>query len=172
VIGRSPLGTALSVLSLLSIPVAFLVPPEFRWPALGVMLLLILANFAHAMWWFRAARRAAEAVVAAHPGRTAMVAGITEREGSTRSERARVVAVTADRGGLSFRDRSDIEVLHLAAGSILSLELAPLDPRTRLRPARVTLADGAPVSFWLGVKPDALAEAIVELRTALGRAAG
>ena len=44
--------------------------------------------------------------------------------------------------------------------------------RTRLRPARVTLADGPPVSFLLGVKPDALAEAIVELRTALGRPAG
>lgn len=101
---------------------------------------------------------------------TSYPAVLLQLEGARMRDRARVRLVAADRDGLSFRTRKDVEVVRVAADRILSIELAPLDPRNRLRPARAALADGAPVEFWIGNDPDRQAEIIVALRTALGRA--
>jgi hypothetical protein len=90
-------------------------------------------------------------------------------DGASRSERARVLAVLANAGGLSFRDRADTEVVRIAAASILSIELAPAGGRTPLRPAVVTRADGSPVRFTVGANDDQRAEAVVALRAALRR---
>jgi hypothetical protein len=91
--------------------------------------------------------------------------------GSGRLQRARVVVVLADAGGLSFRDAADAEVVRIDAGRILSIELASLAQRRPVRPAVVTTIDGA-FEFTVGLTPDQLVDAVVALRTALGRAAG
>ena len=51
----------------------------------------------------------------------------------------------------------------------MSLELAPLEPRSRFRPFRVTTIDGATIDFTGPAGQDAQVDAVVALRTALGR---
>lgn len=169
---RSSLGRLLTIAILVGIVAVFVVPKPWQWVALVVTLLLILANFGEAFRGFRRDRDAANAVLAAHPGETILGTGLIAFEDSTRQDRARVVAVLADRSGLSFRDRADVEVVKLAADRILGIELAPLNSRSAIRPARIALGDGAPVEFFVGSQPDAQAEAVVAIRTALGRHAG
>jgi hypothetical protein len=82
-----------------------------------------------------------------------------------------VIAVAADRRGLSFRDHDDREVLLVPPERILSLELAPLVPGQGLRPLRATTIDGA-IDFTGPAGPDAQVDAVVALREALGRPAG
>jgi hypothetical protein len=170
VISRSPLGIALAVAPWVVLASSFFLP-GYRGVLILVAGVLIVANFAYTFWWLRWERSQAQAVVDAHPGQTALVAGLATREGSSRAERARVVAVVADRRGLSLRDRHDVEVQHLAADRILSIELGPLVPR-RARPVRIQLIDGAPVELWAGADENRLLDTVVALRTALGRAAG
>jgi hypothetical protein len=167
---RSLLGTALSIGSLAAIVAVFVVPGSMKWALLVVALLVTAANIAHLFWSLSRQRRAAAAIVAAHPEKFGLVTGLVEHEGTSRSDRARVVAVLADRDGLSFRDSSDAEVVQVAASRIMSLELAPHEPRARFRPAHVKLIDGPPVAFWVGADQDRQAETIVALRSALGRA--
>jgi hypothetical protein len=108
----------------------------------------------------------------AHPGEVVLATGLIEAEGPASVRRAAVVAVVADRPGLSFRDARDDEVLMVPAESILSLELAPLNPRSRMRPLRVEHLGGAPIVFWAGTTEDQQLESVIALRTALGRSAG
>jgi hypothetical protein len=171
VIGRRPVEVASTLVILASVAAVFLVPKSVQWVALIICLALIGANFARVLWGFREERRRAEAIVAAHPGETAFGTGLIALDEVSASDKARVVAVIVTKNGLSFRDRDDAEVGQVAAARILSIELAPLEPR-KIRPAIVTLIDGAPVRFYVGGGPDQQAEAILAIRTALGRPAG
>lgn len=120
---------------------------------------------------FRAMHYEAVRVVAAHPGQVAFASGISSWPGVDRAERESVIVVAADRRGLSFRDHDDREVLLVPPDRIMSLELAPLDPRAGFRPFRVTTIDGS-IDFSGPTKPDDQVDTVVALRTALGRAAG
>lgn len=120
---------------------------------------------------FRAMRDDAARVVVAHPDQVAFASGISSWPGADRAERERVIVVAADRRGLSFRDHDDRELLLVPPDSIMSLELAPLDPRAGLRPLRVTTIDGS-IDFSGPLTPDQQVDAVVALRTALGRATG
>lgn len=169
---QTPLGRVLLVLPLVAGAAIFVVPAEIKWVLLVVALVLVGVSIAHTFMILRQDRAAGEAILAAHPGETILPTSLFASEGVTRAERARVGLVLADRRGLSFRDRTDTEVLHVGADRILSIELGPLPPRMAIRPAIATLVDGPPISFWVGAQPDQQAEAVVALRTALGRAAG
>ena len=63
-------------------------------------------------------------------------------------------------------------MLLVPADSILSLELAPLVPRSPVRPFRVTTIDGGTYDFTGPMGQDAQVDAVVALRRALGRSAG
>ena len=139
--------------------------------ALGAALLMVL-NFGLLFWTFRLMRLDSARVLAAHPDSTAFASGITAWPTGDRAERESVIAVVADRRGLSFRDHEDREVIMLPADRIMSLELAPLEPRARLRPFRVTTIDGGTFDFTGPMKPDAQVDAVVALREALGRKGG
>ncbi|MEO8262892.1 MAG: hypothetical protein ABI566_10020 [Pseudolysinimonas sp.] len=165
-IARTPLGIALTAMIVLSIIAIFVVPKPYQWVALVVAILLIAANYLRVFRTLRDERRRVDAVLAAHPGETAIGTGLVTLDGVSPADRSRVVAVIADRSGLSFRDGSDTEVAHVAAERILAIELGPLAPR-RPRPAIVTLVDGPPLSFWVGSTEDKQAEAVVRLRAAL-----
>jgi hypothetical protein len=108
----------------------------------------------------------------AHPGEVVLATGLVDAGDLTPLERGRVVAVIADAGGLSFRDGADAEVLSVPVGDILSLELAPLNPRSRMRPLRLERLGGSPIAFWAGSTEDQLLESVIALRTALGRSPG
>lgn len=149
--------------------VAFvLLPSGSKTIAVVIAVLFAAANIGSQFLVFRNERRAIEAVVAAHPGETAMGAGLFALDGVGRSDRARVRAVVATSTGLSFRDGSDTEVAQIAASRILSLELGPLEPR-RARPVVATLVDGSPAKFFIGGNDDKNAEAVMAMRAALGR---
>jgi len=115
--------------------------------------------------------RATERLLAAHPGQTIIPTLLLAAPGSGRHQRARVLAVLATADGLSFRDAADAEVMPVEADRILSIELASLAQRRPVRPAVVTTIDGV-FEFTVGLTPDELVDAVVALRTALGRAAG
>ena len=141
-----------------------------------LILLLILAALVAGTFALRSRvrtqRRQTVSVLAAHPGEVAVPARLFVASGTTAGQRGRTLVLLADRGGLSFRDGADEEVVGIAADRIMSVEFAPLNFRSAVRPARVALLDGAPVDFFLGVPADAQAEAVVAIRTALGRSAG
>lgn len=137
-------------------------------PLLLILLVIVVAvalGLAAIVLRVRAQRRGAVNVVNAHPGELVLPTALL---GSS----ARAVALLADGKGLSFRDAADTEVMRIAADRIMSVEFAPLNARSPIRPARVTLIDGAPVDFLLGVPADSQAEAVIAIRTALGRSAG
>ena len=140
----------------------------------GIVVAVVLAALAAGMWFvLRNAGRSREALARireAHAGAAVLPTALFEGPASP-PERARVIAVVADRRGLSFRDRLDAEVLRVDADVILSLELAPLAPRGP-RPARLERIDGPPLAFWAGATPDQQLDTIVALRTALGRPLG
>lgn len=165
---RSPLGVALTVVTLASIVAVFLVPRDVKWAVVVLTVLLIGANYARAFAGFREERAAVTAFVARHPGETAIATGLAEYEEVSRADRQRVIGVVVDRGGLSFRDRADVEVAHVSENRVLSIDLAPLRPRSASRPLLVTLADGPPVAFWVGNQPDQQVDAVVAVRAALG----
>ncbi|MEO5921496.1 MAG: hypothetical protein ABIQ01_10195 [Pseudolysinimonas sp.] len=135
-----------------------------------VGLVLFGLNIALVFRTLRLIRADAARVVAAHPGEVAFPSQLISWLGGARTERDSVVAITADRRGLSFRDQDDREVLLVEPERIMSLELAPLEPR-RVRPFRVTTIDGV-IDFSGPAKPDEQVDAIVALRTAIGRPAG
>jgi hypothetical protein len=144
--------------------------PLPSWIFVAGALVLVAANVALALRTFRMMRADSARVLAAHAGSVAFPSGIASWPGSDRAQRESIIAVTADRRGLSFRDDRDHEVLLVPADRDLSLELAPLEPR-RIRPFRVTTIDMT-VDFTGPPAPDAQVDAIVALRTALGRPAG
>jgi hypothetical protein len=117
----------------------------------------------------RAMQEGGEAVVAAHPGETVRQTRLFALPGTSELQRARVVALIADPSGLSFRDLADAEVSRIDADRMLSVEIAPLDTRTPIRPARVGLLDGGHAEFWVGATPDELVDGVVAIRAALGR---
>lgn len=117
----------------------------------------------------RLLQRATDQVIAAHPDETVLRTALLSAESVARRRRGSVVVVTASGDGLSFRDPADREVLRIAAGDILSLELAPHG--RAIRPAVVATLDG-PVEFFIGATPDQQVDAIVALRQALGRPLG
>jgi hypothetical protein len=139
--------------------------------ALGA-LLVVLLNIMLIVWTYRAMRADTARVLAAHPDSTAFPTGIVAWPDGDRAARESVVAVVADRNGLSFRDHEDREALLLPADRIMSLELAPLERRARFRPLRVTSIDGGTFDFLGPATPDAQVDAVVALREALGRKAG
>lgn len=116
-------------------------------------------------------RRAIEKLLSAHPGETILPTLLLAAPGSGRLQRARVLAVLAGAGGLSFRDAADAEVMRIEPDRILSIELASLAQRRPIRPAVVATIDGA-FEFTVGLTPDQLVDAVVALRTALGCGAG
>jgi hypothetical protein len=143
------------------------------WPVVFVIGVLVVgANTAFAFWTFRAMRADATRVVAAHSGSVAFPTTITSWPQLDKAERESAIALVAEPRGLSFRDQDDREVQLVPADRIMSLELAPLEPRARFRPFRVTTIDGATIDFSGPSSPDQQVDAVVALRTALGRSAG
>jgi hypothetical protein len=120
----------------------------------------------------RAMQEGGEAVVAAHPDETVLQTRLFALPGASELARARVVALIAAADGLSFRDLADTEVLRVDSDRILAVEIAPLTSGAAVRPARVTLLDGGHAEFWIGSTPDEMVDAVVAIRTALGRPAG
>jgi hypothetical protein len=169
---RVVVGAVLAAAMLGALLALAFVPESLHWIPLTVALLLFAGNYVQFAWAVRSQQRAAQRVAAQHPDALVARSTLYKLEGSTRTDRERVIAVVADRAGLSFRDRADAEVVRVAADLILSLELAPHDLRTRFRPALLTRVEGPPVSFWAGATPDVAAETVVALRTALGRPEG
>ena len=117
-------------------------------------------------------RAAWRRVVAAHEGDVVFPTLVVSWPGGDRRVGARVIALVADGSGISLRDRADREVLLLPADEILSVELAPLT-RSAFRPFRIaTLQQGTLDLAMSQVRPDDQVDAVVSLRTALGRPAG
>ncbi len=139
------------------------------WVFLVGVLTVFAVNTAFTLWTFRAMRADAARVVAAHPGVVAVPSVVTSWPQLEKADRQRIVVLVADRRGLSFRDHEDREVQLVPAEQIISLELAPLEPRARFRPFRLTTIDGGTIDFSGPVKPDDQVDAVVALRTALGR---
>lgn len=140
-------------------------PPLFAVVVVGA----IAVNIGLTFWTVRRIREDSLRVVAAHPDAVAFPSGIASWPGVERVERENVVAVAADARGLSFRDHDDHEVFLVPPDRIMSLELAPLVPRSRFRPFRVTTIDGATIDFTGPAGQDAQVDAVVALRSALGR---
>lgn len=136
------------------------------------VLALVLAAVAAAIILVRRTVGGVRGIHEAHPGVLVLPTGLVDAGNLLPTRRAAVVAVLADRAGLSFRDRSDAEVLLVPAEEIMSLELAPLNPRSRVRPLRVEQVGGAPIAFWAGTTEDQQLASIIALRAALGRPAG
>ncbi len=129
----------------------------------GILLLVLLV---------REVRADATRVLAAHEGSVAFPSGVTSWPGTDRAERESVIVAVGGARGLSFRDHDDREVLLVPADRIMSVELAPLAPRSPVRPFRVTTIDGGTYDFTGPVKPDAQVDTIVALRQSLGRSTG
>lgn len=165
---------ALTVLASLLLVLWVLAPtlgiPVPSWVFLAGAIVVVVVNVGLNFLLVRSIRSDAANVVAAHPGAVVFPSGIASWSQGQPAERESVVAVVADRQGLSFRDHRDREVLLVSAGSILSLELAPLDPRARFRPFRIETIDRGTIDFTGPAGPDAQVDAVVALRSALGRA--
>lgn len=111
-------------------------------------------------------------VVDAHEGAVVFPTLVVRWPQSARRTRGAVIAFVVDRAGISLRDRDDREVLLLAADGILSIELGPLT-RSAFRPLRVTTIDNGELDLAMSqVRPDDQVEAVVAVRSALGRPAG
>ena len=143
--------------------------------AIVFLVLFVVASFAVNLVLVSRAlgsHRAAQArILQAHPGATVLPTAIVDASGIDRAARDRIVAVVADRRGLSFRDLADVEVHLVPADQVMSLELAPLAPR-RLRPLRVMTIDGTTIDFAGPQGPDDQVDAVVALRAALSRGSG
>lgn len=135
-------------------------------------LALVAVNLTVAFSTLRAMRADSARVVGAHPDSVAIPSVITSWPQLERDERASIIAVAADHRGLSFRDHDDREVRLIPADHVMSVELAPLEPRARFRPFRVMTVEGETIEFSGPLKPDDQVDAVVALRTALGRSAG
>ena len=170
-IRRRPLGYVLAVTSFAAVIAVILVPGQVKLPVLVGALVLILLNTGEMLLQFRTEAAAANAVVSAHPGATILRTALRDFPGLSKRDRDRVVVVLADRSGLSFRDTADVDVARVRADAVLSIELAPLDRGAPVRPAVVTTLDGV-VRFTVGVTPDQQLDAVVAIRTALGRPSG
>ena len=134
---------------------------------IAVVLLLIAVQVFLMVRLVFEARADVNRVVAAHEGSLAIPTGVVSWPGDDRAERESVIVVVADGSGLSFRDHDDREVLLVPANEILSVELAPLAPRSPIRPFRVRTGGGT-FDFTGPMKADAQVDAVVALRQALG----
>ena len=111
-------------------------------------------------------------VTEAHAGSVVYPTLIVRWPQSARRIRTAVIAFVVDGAGISLRDRDDREVLLLPADGILSIELGPLT-RSAFRPLRVTTIEQGEIDFAMSqVHPDDQVDAVVAIRTALGRPAG
>ncbi len=133
--------------------------------ALGLLVVSVIAAVVRVRVFMGGLRRVREA----HPDELVIATGLTEAGDWSAAQRVPVIAVVAGPDGLSFRDGADREVLQVAAADILSLELAPLNPRSRARPVRVERLSGGPVAFLAGSTPEQQLDSVIALRTALGR---
>jgi hypothetical protein len=111
-------------------------------------------------------------VVGAHAGEVVFPTLVVRWPQSPSRLRGSVIAFVIDSTGISLRDRLDREVLLMPAAGIVSIELGPLT-RSAFRPLRVTTIDHGEVDFAMSqVRPDDQVDAVVAVRTALGRRAG
>jgi hypothetical protein len=171
---RASLALTLAVVPLEILAFVLLLPALGAGITIAVMV-IIAAAFAVASFLvlFRGVRELTAAqgrIALAHPGALVVLSGASGWAGATPAARASVIAVVADRNGLSLRDRLDGEVHLVPADGILSVELAPLNPRSAFRPLRVSTIDGSTIDIIGPLKPDEQVDAVVTLREALGRA--
>jgi hypothetical protein len=141
----------------LAIPFGTFVPVALLIVAVSVVLLIRLMI---------AVRGDALRVVAAHQGAVAFPTTVISWPGDDREERESVIVVVGDERGLSFRDHDDREVRLVPADRLMSLDLAPLVPRSPVRPFRAKTVDGV-IDFSGTGRPDAQVEAVMALRGAL-----
>ncbi len=133
-----------------------------------VALLIVAVSVVLLVRLMIAVRADALRVVAAHAGAVAFPTTVISWPGDDRDERESVIVVVGDERGLSFRDHEDREVLLVPADRVMSIDLAPLVPRSPVRPFRAKTVDGA-IDFSGAGRPDAQADAVMALRAALGR---
>jgi hypothetical protein len=134
----------------------------------AVTVLIVMGNLVLLSFLLvREVRRDVRRVLAAHEGAVAFPSTVTASPGADRAERQGVIVVVGDERGLSFRDQNDREVFLVPADRIMSLELAPLEPRARFRPLRVKTIDGATIDFAGPSNPDEQVDAVVALRAAI-----
>jgi hypothetical protein len=172
IFSRSPLRIGLFVLEVLALIAVFTVPADVKIYAVVALVLLIGVTFVVQLRQFGVERSQLQQTIAAHPGKMVLRTTLTEFPGLPLLQRSRVALLFADRAGLSFRGLQGVEVARVSADSILSIELAPLDRRLRVRPAIVSRIDGEQVAFTVGLTQDEQAANVVAIRTALGRPAG
>lgn len=109
-------------------------------------------------------------VLAAHEGEFVLPTLVVHWPDAERRLRARVIAMLVDERGIALLDRQGGEAALLDAGSILSVELAPLT-RSAFRPLRVaTLGQGTVDLALSQVRPDDQIDVVLRVRAALGRA--
>ena len=162
--------TFIAVVAFLVVAVVLNVPGALT-PGLVIVTVLVLAAMAAQLLRFRAEARALARLVDAHAGEVARATAVREFPGADVRDLRRVVLLVASRDGVSFRDLQDSEVMRIPADRILSVELGPLQQRQLVRPAVVTTLDGE-ARFTVGITEDQQLDAIVAIRTALGRPAG
>ncbi len=134
-------------------------------------LILVGVSFVMLVRLLLAARADVARVVAAHEGAVAIPTTVMSWPGDERAERERVIVAVADERGLGFRDHEDREVLLVPADRILSLDLAPLVPRSPVRPIRAKTVEGT-IDFSGPARPEQQVETVVAMRKALGRRSG
>jgi len=163
-------GAAFAGLALVVVVLGLWVLRLPGWIVLILAIVLLAVNFGVSYLVLRSEREAMRRVVAAHPDAFAMATAVVAWASGDPAARRRVVALVADRSGISLRDRSDQEVALLPADEILSIDLAPLT-RTAFRPFRVATAGHGTLDLAMSqVRPDDQVDAVVALRGALGRA--
>jgi hypothetical protein len=138
---------------------------------IAVALLIVAVSVVLLIRLMVAVRGDALRVVAAHEGAVAFPTTVISWPGDDRDERESVIVVVADERGLSFRDHDDREVRLVTPDRVMSVDLAPLAPRSPIRPFRAKSVDGV-FDFSGPSKPDAQVDTVVALRAALGRSAG
>ncbi len=134
---------------------------------IAVALLIVAVSVVLLIRLMVAVRGDAMRVVAAHEGAVAFPTTVISWPGDDRDERESVIVVVGDERGLSFRDHDDREVRLVPTDRLMSLDLAPLVPRSPVRPFRAKTVDGA-IDFSGPGKPDQQVETVVALRKALG----
>ena len=139
------------------------------WIVLGLALALLAINVVASSLILRSEREAIRRVLAAHPDQLAMATAVVAWPSGDPALRRRVVALVADRSGISLRDRSDAEVVLLAADRILSIDMAP-QTRMAFRPFRIQTVEHGTLDLAMSqLRPDDQVDAVVALRGAVGR---
>ena len=158
---------------LLSVGVLLVGLLVFRAPVWVVVLPVIalaVANVAVTIALARRARTSVQTIVASRPDALVLATAVIAWDASDPVARRRVIALVADRSGISLRDAAGAEVAMIPASDILAIDLAPLG-RTAFRPFRIQTAGHGILDLAMSqVRPDDQVDAVVALRSALGRA--